>query len=133
MSLFPFTRKEITPATIVSDLDALIAEPIAFRFQGRVHEIQPISTLELVRFTNAWASLSELNGKSDAISVSDLVDAYTKVISAVCPSITRSHVEDMTQAQIAALFQLVMDSVVGKSHVEPDQTDDSKKKLRQMR
>lgn len=129
MSLFPFSKKETTPAHIVSDLDALIAEPIAFRFQGRVHEIQPISTLELVRFTNAFAALSELNGKSDTISLAELIDAYTRVISAVCPTITRAHVEDMTQAQIAALFQLVMDSVVGKAHAEPGQPEDSKKKL----
>ena len=115
---------------VVSDLDALVAEPIAFRFAGEVHEIKPVSTLELLRFTNAFAQLQELNGRSDAITVAELVDAYTSVISSVCPSITRDHVEDMTQAQVAALFQLVMDSVVGKAHAQPGvEPEGAKKKL----
>lgn len=116
---------------VVSDLDALVAEPIAFRFNGEVHEIKPVSTLELLSFTNAFAELQELNGRSDAITVGELVDAYTSVISSVCPSITRDHVESMTQAQVAALFQLVMDSVVGKAHAQPGiaGSEDAKKKL----
>lgn len=130
MSLFSLKAKtQESTAQIVSDLDALVAEPIAFRFQGKVHEIKPISTLELLKFTNAFAGLQELNGKSDAITVEELVDAYTQVISSVCPSITFEHVKDMTQAQVAALFQLVMDSVVGKAHVQPDSEDAKKKQM----
>jgi hypothetical protein len=117
---------------VVSDLDALVSEPIAFRFNGEVHEIKPVSTLELLSFTNAFAELQELNGRADSITVGELVDAYTSVISSVCPSITREHVESMTQAQVAALFQLVMDSVVGRAHAAPGvepESEDAKKKL----
>lgn len=129
MSLFAFKKPVETTAQVVSDLDALVAEPIAFRFQGKLHEIKPISTLELLRFTNAFAQLQQLNQKSDTISVDELIDAYTSVISSVCPTITREHVKDMTQAQVSALFQLVMDSVVGKAHAQPGiGSEDAKKK-----
>jgi len=114
-------------AQVVSDLDALVAEPIAFRFKGRVHEIKPISTLELLKFTNAFAALQTLQGKSDTVTVAELVDAYAGVIASVCPTITREHVEDMTQAQVSALFQLVMDSVTGKAHVMPGGEAEKKK------
>jgi len=131
VSLFSLKQKiQESSAQVVSDLDALVAEPIAFRFKGKVHEIKPISTLELLKFTNAFAGLQELSGKSDTITVSELVEAYTQVISSVCPTITSDHVKDMTQAQVAALFQLVMDSVVGKAHAQPGvaSTEDAKKK-----
>ena len=131
MSLFSLKAKAAQPtAVIVSDLDALIAEPIAFRLQGEVHEIKPVSTVELLKFTNAFARLQALNESSGTLSVADLVDAYTQVISSVCPTITRAHVEGMTQSQIAALFQLVIESVMGKAHVAPSvETADDKKKV----
>lgn len=130
MSLFSLKQKvQESNAAVVSDLDALVSEPVAFRFQGRIHEIKPISTLELLKFTNAFSGLQELSGKSDQITVSELVEAYTEVISSVCPTITKVHVENMTQSQVSALFQLVMDSVVGRAHVGPVvPSEDAKKK-----
>lgn len=130
MSLFSIKPKNFvqpSAASIVSDLDALIAEPISFRLHGEIHSINPISTIELLRFTNAFARLKVLNETSGTLSVDDLIGAYTEVISSVCPSITRKHIESMTQSQIAALFQLVLDSVMGKAHVAPEQSDDKKK------
>ena len=127
MSLFSLKSKIESTAQVVSDLDALVAEPIAFRFKGRVHEIKPISTLELLKFTNAFAILQGLNEKSGTVSVEELVTAYAEVIGSVCPTITREHVQEMTQAQVGALFQLVMDSVTGKAHAAPGVSGEEKK------
>lgn len=132
MSLFSLRSKVESSAQVVSDLDALVAEPIAFRFKGRVHEIKPISTIELLKFTNAFATLQALSAKSGTVSVEELVSAYAEVISSVCPSITRADVEEMTQAQVGALFQLVMDSVTGKAHASPGSNDGEKKNFQKM-
>ena len=130
VSLFSLKAKPVSTAAVVSDLDALIAEPIAFRLHGEVHEIKPVSTVELLKFTNAFARLQTLNESSGTLTVADLVDAYTHVIASVCPTITREHVEGMTQSQVAALFQLVIESVMGKAHVAPNVTaSDDKKKV----
>lgn len=128
MGIFSLKGKQEITATIVSDLDALVAEPIAFKLHGRIFTINPISTLELLKFTNAFTKIQAIQGKADSITVSELVDAYLGVISSVCPEIERSDIENMTQPQIAALFQLVMDSVVGKAHAQPGIEEDSKKK-----
>ena len=117
------------PREVVSDLDALVSEPIAFRFNGEIHEIKPVTTIELFSFTTAFAEIQEISSRGEQVTVSELVDAYARVISSVCPTITRAHVEDMTQPQVGALFQLVMDSVVGKAHAQPGvEPEDAKKK-----
>jgi hypothetical protein len=120
MGIFSLKSKTEMTAAIVSDLDALVAEPIAFKLHGKIFTINPISTLELLKFTNAFAKIQAINTKSEPITVAELVDAYLEVISSVCPEIERRDIEAMTQAQISALFQLVMDSVVGKAHAQPD-------------
>lgn len=107
-------RETAKAAVVIADLDKLIAEPIAFRFDGKTHLINPISTKEFFRVTANLAKMDELKAKSE-VSAEELIDAYTNLISSVCETIGRKEIENMTQAQVGALFQLVLDCVTGKA------------------
>lgn len=108
---------------IVSDLDKMIAEPLAFKLHGRVHKIEPISVKEFYAYSNALARLNVLRD-SKSIEKEDLVDAYFELYKSVISTIKLQDVEDMTQAQAAALFQLIIDVVTGRAYAP----DEEKKK-----
>lgn len=126
MSILNFRSKSSKDVDIVSDLDALIAKPVAFRFNGKVHAIKPISVVEFYKYANALAALNSLRDKK--CTTEDLVEAYINIFSAVCDTITEKDVNNMTQAQAAALFQLTIDAVYGKAQIDIMQ-DEKKKSL----
>ncbi len=119
MKLFSLrpTRQEFKDADIVSDLDKLISEPTAFRFQGRTHLIKPITTEDFFKLSNALARLDALK-EAKNVQASDLIDAYTQLVTNACDTINRADVESMTQAQVGALFQLILDVITGRVHAE---------------
>lgn len=132
MSLFNIkTGKpvEIPEAQVVSDLDAMIAHPIAFRLHGKIHQIKPISVKEFYAFANAIAGIGALE-KEEKITTAQVVDLYTRIICSVCDSISRKDVEAMTQAQCGALLQLIVEAVTGKAQVEAGAGSGEKKKTR---
>lgn len=98
-----------------TDLDALLSEEVTFRFNGRVHKIKPISLAEFLKWTQAHTSLMDsIKSDQEIITPKMLAEKYHEVISAVCDSITVADVESMEQAQIAALYQLVIDKMTGQ-------------------
>lgn len=117
------------PVAVVSDLDKMIAEPIAFRLHGKVHKIKPVSVSEFFKYTNALAALTRLKDK-DAFTANDILVRYYDLIAAVCDTITYKDVEQMTHAQIAALFSIVIEAVTGKAHASND--EDEKKNLKML-
>lgn len=112
---------KIDDAMIVSDLDALIAKPVAFVFQGRTHLIKTMSTEVFFKTVEGIARLDRLKDKD--YSKEDLVNGYLNIFSSVCDTIGRKEVEEMTQAQAMALFQLILDSVTGKAQVGEEKTN----------
>lgn len=112
---------------VVSDLDAMIASSVPFRFMGKVHYIKPISVLEFYQYTQALGKLMELKD-NEKVSGEELVDHYFNLFKTVCDTITHSDIEKMTTSQASALFALTLDCVTGKAHGDQSQTDDLKKK-----
>lgn len=111
----------------VADLDAIVAEPVSFRFKGKVHTLKPFSLAEFLKFTNAQSALmSLLKEEETMITTNDLAERYHKVIGSVCPSITVGDILSMEQVQVAALYQLVIDMVTG----QVDQGDGKKKRMK---
>lgn len=131
-----FWRKQFKPArsaaagvdSVVRDLDALIAEPIPFRFSGEVHFIEPITTASLLILLDKFARFDKI-ARDKALSVEHLVDSYLEIFSAACPTIKKHHVENMNQAQASALFQLIFDSCTGRAQSE---RVERKKKLKEL-
>lgn len=126
MKLWPTRSKSMDGP--VQDLDAIIAEPVSFRFKGKIHTMKPFSLAEFLKFTNAQSALmSLLKDEGAIITTKDLADRYHKVISSVCPSITVDDILSMEQVQVAALYQLIIDMVTG----QVDRGDGEVKKKRQ--
>jgi hypothetical protein len=114
------------PEDLISDLDALIEKPVSFRLHGRIHSILPITTETFMVYTNAFANLYELN-KQEKISPKELILRYHDIISSVCKTVSVEDIENMTQPQIAALYQLIVDTVQGKTQAQIGEAE--KKKL----
>lgn len=108
-------------ADIVCDLDALIAKPVGFTFQGKTHVIKPISTLVLFKAIDGIGGLQGLS--SGKYSQDELVNAYVKIFSSVCDTIGRKEVEAMTESQKLALFQIILDCIKGKAHAPTNSTE----------
>ena len=99
----------------VADLDAIVADPVPFRFKGKIHILKPIELDNFLRFANAQAEIMRTTGdKESKISTEELAKRYHRVFSAVCDTITVKDVMSMEQVQIAALYQLVIDMVTGQ-------------------
>lgn len=111
----------------VVDLDAISRDPVHFQFQGAVHEIRPITVEEFLNFTNANARFIERLKSSESMTGEELIAAYAQVIGTVCSSIGEKEIAAMEQAQVAALYQLVIDTVTG--HVK---TGEAQKKRAQL-
>jgi hypothetical protein len=109
----------------VTDLDAIVAESVSFRFKGKNHTLHPIDMETFLKFTNAQSSLMRvLNDKENVLTTRGLAEKYFEVINPLCASISLKDIMDMEQVQIAALYQLIIDMVTGQV---PD-TGDGKKK-----
>lgn len=123
MNLLP-GRSQISDDLVVSDLDKLVSESVAFRFNGDKHLIKPLDTKTFLAVSEAFSRLDRLREKKQ-VTTKDLIEGYTELFKQACSTITQKHVESMTQAQVAALMQLIIDTVRGQSQV--------KKKLEQAR
>ncbi len=118
-------RESASGARVIADLDALIAEPVAFRFQGKTHLIKPISTAEFLKFLEASTKIGEVISNKES-KPDDIVGAYYKIVSSVCDSFTLQEVKALTEAQAWALFRVIVETVKGKTYGDPE-----KKKMSQ--
>lgn len=99
----------------IADLDEIIAKPVPFRFNGRIHQLDPITTEDFLLFSNAQAELMRvMQDKENPVSAKELAKKIHRVFHSVCKTINLEDVENMQQAQIAALYQLVLDMVMGQ-------------------
>lgn len=109
------SRQKYTEAAnnAVADLDAILVEPVSFKLHGKIHIIKPLDVQQFMLLTKAIIDFQELQSK-DAITPSELIDRYYSLMNGVCPSIKRKDIEDMTHQQVAALYDLVMNTITGK-------------------
>lgn len=119
MAIFPLrpTRQKVPEnVQVVADLDKLISEPVAFRFQGKVHLIKPMDVKTFLKTCNELTRLDDLRSKKE-IANKELIDAYANLFCAVCDTISIADVYEMTQAQVSALLQQILECVTGKGHL----------------
>ncbi|NDD53821.1 hypothetical protein EBZ39_08065 [bacterium] len=120
MNFFNSKQARQNNIPVVSDLDAMIAESVPFRFNGKVHHIKPISVIEFYQYTQSLEKLMQLKD-AEKVTGDDLVDAYYNLFRTVCETIQHSDIEKMTTAQAGALFALTLDCVTGKAHGSDDE------------
>lgn len=127
MKLWPTRTKAAKEVEPVTDLDVIVSEPVPFRYKGKIHYLKPMQLDEFLKFTNAQAHLMDAIRKDDVtLTGVQLAERYFAVISSVCDTIVLDDILNMEQAQVAALYQLVIDLVTG----QVDHGDGKKKRLK---
>lgn len=114
LNLKPARSKAMPSGDPVVDLDALIAEPVTFRFEGKTHVVQPIDTRTYLAVTNELIKIQGLL-KSEKAEKKEVIESYAAIFSAVCETISIKDVERMTLAQTGALLQMIMECVSGRA------------------
>jgi len=126
--LIPTRNKMRAEGSVVADLDALLNESVYFKLHGKTHEIKPLSAKQFLILTNNLGHLLDLKEKSE-ITPDELVDRYYDLVSSCCETISKDDIKNMTQQQIAGLFQLVMDALTGKAQAQSKHEIAEKKTL----
>lgn len=126
LKLWP-TRSKYKDAEPVTDLDAIIAAPVTFRFDGKIHKLKPMQLDEYLKFSNAQSRLlANLKDDAPKLNARELARQYLDVVSSICDTITIEDILRMEQVQVAALYQLIIDITTGQV-----KTEAGKKKSRQ--
>lgn len=107
---------------IVADLDKIKSEPVGFYLFEKLHVIRPLSVEEFFGYVEKYVDLMDLKKEVD-VKPEELINRYYQCFSKVIPTLKKSDVENMTQQQCAALYELVMDTITGRVF-----TDEKKKK-----
>lgn len=105
---------------VVTDLDAIIRDPIAVTLHGKTHTIKPVLVEEFFALSNAMATVKDISNR-DKITLDEVINGYYGVISAVCPTITREDIRACSHSQISAFLKIVIE------HVSGGLTDEKKK------
>jgi hypothetical protein len=105
------------PVEIVTDLDRLISNGVGFKWNGKVHVIKPMKNRTFLLMLNELGKMDQLN-KSGIRDQREIVRAYARLFAVVCDTISFRDVEEMTQAQIRALFGQIMACVMGQAQVK---------------
>lgn len=120
-------RSAKQPDGPIVDLDAIIAEPVPFRFRGKIHVLEPIDLESFLKFTSAQAELMRtLNDKENPLGADEFAQKMHRLYSSVCKTLTLQDVQKMEQSQVAALYQLVLDLTTG----QVDKGDGKKKRTK---
>jgi hypothetical protein len=122
------TRDAVTPS-VVADLDKLIAEPVAFKFQGKVYTLEPVSTrifMQLADSLGKAQALVKAQVAGESVTSDEIYLTYVDVVKPLCPEFGIEVLKKMTLPQVHALINLVMKQVTG----QPMNLDESEKKKR---
>lgn len=116
--LRPTRQKYLESATnSVADLDAMLVEPVSFKLHGKTHVIKPLNVEQFMILSVALVDIMELQ-KQQNISPETLIEKYYALISSACDSITKQDIREMSQQQVSALFNIVIETITGKVFTE---------------
>jgi hypothetical protein len=102
---------------LYADLDALIAQDLRVKCNGKILTIRAIDTLSFMNFSNEWLALLDVM-KLPSITEAELKERYVKLFKTLSPDIDVSIVDGMRQEQIAGFFQACIESVTGRAHAK---------------
>lgn len=120
-----FKRNEETE--VFADLDSLVTTRVPFRFNGKAHYIKPLSVVEFAEAVNALAAI-DLAIKKETLSNDEVMNAYEGIFKVVIEgqTIRRKEIESMNASQVAALYNLVLECIMGKAQVQLEKKNSSK-------
>lgn len=124
-------RMNAKPAKVIADLDDLIAEPVAFRFQGKTWVLKPVDTETFMRVARALEDIQELlSGHSggEPKNKEEIYDAYLVFIQPLCEGIGMTEIRSMTLPQLHALMSLIIRHITGQTTQESVSGSEEEKK-----
>lgn len=111
---------------VVTNLDAIKSRTIGFRFNGKIHRINPLSVDKYVEATFAMAGIADMIASKKRLkSESQLLDAYEAIFSILCPSVKRADLNEMSVQQIGALYNTVLEQIMGREQFEAQKKSQS--------
>lgn len=120
--LRPARQQRIEDSKVLVDLDRLVSESVGFRLNGKVHTIKPMTTETFFKVANELAKLSVLRSETE-VDQKAVIGGYISLFESVCDTISKKDVYQMSQPQIAALFQQILNCITGTAY-----RDDEEKK-----
>jgi hypothetical protein len=119
MGIFNFRepRKPEKPIVVVADFDKLESHSVGFVLHGKTHIIRPVKVKEFYAAISKLATFGELQ-KKEKLSEDEVSEKYLEIIQTLCDTITLKDIKECTDPQIGALFQLIVNSILGKSQAQ---------------
>lgn len=99
---------------VVADLDRLVSESVGFMLHGKVRRIKPLTQETFLKVINELATLDMLRTSKDFEPIK-LRKAYLSLFSKACEPMSDSDLKQMTDAQIGALVQQIIECVTGRA------------------
>lgn len=107
-----FLTKKEDDFEIIADIDAVITKALGFKAFGQNHRLKPLTTETFLLYTEAMQNLLHL---PDDVKSEEVIQAYFKVVSSICDTVTMEQIKKAEKSQLAALFQVVVDHSMGKT------------------
>lgn len=112
MGLFDFFKKKGPQVKGLQDLDAMLNESIAVKFQGKTHIIKSPTNEAFYRFSKNMLRLQNL--KEESISSEEFIQIYSDIIIPIVPTMTTKDIKKLNVVQANTLFNLIVELVLGK-------------------
>jgi hypothetical protein len=110
-------RREAEDVRVVADLDRMLGDLPGFRFQGRIYRVKAMNTAVWLQLCNELAGLN-LRMKDSGFDRAEVRKRYSSLLGKAVDGIRFEDVDRMTDAQLGAVVQLVVECVTGKAYVE---------------
>jgi hypothetical protein len=126
------------PVKLITDLDLLVSQPIGFRYLGRDHVIEPMTTQNFIDVVKALHDIEVIASRSEdhpEFDQEEIYLAYHRFVSALCDSITLEDIKKAKLPQLHALMALLTKHIKGETtpdmmESESDASDSEKKKMK---
>ena len=119
MGFFDFFKKKGPEIKGLQDLDAMLNESIAIKFQGKTHIIKSPTNEAFYRFSKSMLRLQNL--KEESISSEEFIQIYSDIIIPIVPTMTKKDIGKLNVVQANTLFNLIVELVLGKKINSSDQ------------
>jgi hypothetical protein len=101
---------------VVADLDRLESHSVGFVLHGKTHIIRPIRVKEFYAVLGKLSAFMDLS-KKEKLTDDELNQGYLEIIKSLCDSVTLKDIEKCTRPQIAGMFQIIVNCILGKAQV----------------
>jgi hypothetical protein len=129
MGIFNFREPKKTdkPTIVVADFDRLESHSVGFVLHGKTHIIRPVKVREFYAAISKLSTFGELQ-KKEKLTDDEVNQKYLEIIQTLCDTITLKDIQECTAPQIGGLFQLIVDSILGKSQAQGVPMEEAEKK-----